>query len=168
MTVLNRFTAAAAGLFALGLALVALSVLRGEGSAGIAICVPFFWGTGLFSSLGVLCFFGGMVLLFLGLLRGPWELAGPDGTGPAPGSGGAPDGTDAAPESPGGPPEGSASAIAHSARAPAPRARAGGVVLIGPVPIVFGSDPGISRTMFYMALSLMAALLVALLALALL
>ena len=150
MPMLNRFTAAAACLFAAGLALVALSVLRGEGSAGILVCVPFFYGTGLLSSLGVLCFFGGMVLLFLGMARSAAEAQAPDG-------GGGP----ASPDAP--------EVAAHGEGAEAaPRTRAGGVILLGPVPIVFGSDPGISRAMFYLALGLMAGLVAVLLLLALL
>jgi uncharacterized protein (TIGR00304 family) len=145
MPMLNRFTAAAACLFAAGLALVALSVLRGEGSAGIAVCVPFFYGTGLLSSLGVLCFLGGTVLFFLGIARGAGEPAQIDRPEPPAGSEGAP---------------------RMPADAPS-RPRFGGVILLGPIPIVFGSDPGISRAMFYLALGLMAALVVALLVLAL-
>ncbi len=152
MPMLNRFTAAAAGLFALGLALVALSVLRGEGTAGIAVCVPFFFGTGPLSSLGVLCFFIGVVLLFIGMARSGAGTARSEGPGPPAGD---------EPEGPAAPAPGNAGQVA-------PKTRAGGVILIGPVPIVFGSDPGISRAMFYLALGLMAALLVALLALAML
>lgn len=150
MPMLNRFTAAAAALFALGIALVALSILRGEGSAGLFVCVPFFFGTGLFSSLGVLCFFGGMVMLFLGMARGAAEAVGPGG-GREP----------AGPEAPTGPASG------EDADA-APRTRAGGVIFLGPIPIVFGSEPGISRAMFYLALGLMATLVAVLLLLALL
>jgi len=146
---MNRFTASAACLFALGLALVALSVLRGEGSAGIAICVPFFFGTGPLASLGVLCFFGGMVLLFIGMARSGAETARSEGPGPPAGD----------------EPEGLTGQAPGNATPVAPKTRAGGVILIGPIPIVFGSDPGISRTMFYVALALMAAFLVVLIAL---
>jgi uncharacterized protein (TIGR00304 family) len=150
MPMLNRFTAAAACLFIIGLVLVAVSLLRGEGSAGIAMCIPFFYGTGPLASLGVLCFFIGAVLLFFGIARSAAEAAGPElGREPAG-------------------PEGSTGPAPSNAAQATPRARAGGVILIGPVPVVFGSDPGISRAMFYLALGLMAALLVMLLALALL
>ena len=145
----NRFTASAACLFALGLALVVLSVLRGEGSAGIAVCVPFFWGTGPLASLGVLCFFIGVVLLFLGMVRSAAEASDAGELDEQ----AAPDGH-------------RGTAVPKSTAEAAPRVRAGGVILIGPVPIVFGSDPGISRTMFYLALGLMAALIVVLIALA--
>ena len=146
----DRTTVLAAALFALGIALAALSLLRGEGSAGLFVCVPFFFGTGLFASLGVLCFFGGMVLLFLGMARSAAEAQAPDG-------GGEPAGPDA--------PEVAANGEGPDA---APRTRAGGVILLGPVPIVFGSDPGISKAMFYLALGLMAGLVAVLLLLALL
>jgi uncharacterized protein (TIGR00304 family) len=146
MAGLNRFTVLAAALFALGIALVALSLLRGEGSAGLFVCVPFFFGTGLLSSLGVLCLFGGMVLLFLGMARNAVLQAQPEGEAPLQGAGVAP---------------------GRPAGAP-PRPRLGGVILLGPIPLVFGSDPGISRAMFYLALGLMAGLMAALLVLALL
>jgi uncharacterized protein (TIGR00304 family) len=146
MPILDRFTAAAACLFAAGLSLVVLSILRGEGSAGLFVCVPFFFGTGLLSSLGVLCLFSGMVLLFLGLARGAMDRAQPDE---------------------GAPPKDSGAGPGKPAGAP-PRPRLGGVILLGPIPIVFGSDPGISRAMFYLALGLMAGLMAALLVLALL
>ena len=158
MPILNRFTAAAAILFVTGLAMLVLSVLRGEGTAGIAVFIPFFVGSGPMSSLGVLCFFVGMVLLFFGMARSAVDAA----EGDEPKHQGAPDG-------PKGP------ALNDGPKTPAPptnpaqgttRPRFGGVVMIGPVPIIFGSDPGISRTMFYVALGLMAAFIVALLALA--
>ena len=144
----GRSTVLAAALFALGIALVALSILRGEGSAGLFVCVPFFSGTGLWASLGVLCFFGGMAALFVGLVRGAGGAEPQD----------APEGAQGAPERPPG---------GENADA-APRPRAGGVILLGPIPLVFGSDPGISRTMFYVALGLMAMFLLVLLALAIL
>lgn len=185
MPMLNRFTAAAAALFAAGLVLVALSVLRGEGSAGIAICVPFFYGTGPLASLGVLCFFIGAVLLFLGIARGAAEAgwtggedgvpgpggAGEEDEGPGPGWTEGPAGREGPmPHRTGGaaPRDAPGRAPPAPSRPAAPRARAGGVVLIGPIPVVFGSDPGISRAMFYLALGLMAAFIVVLLALALL
>jgi uncharacterized protein (TIGR00304 family) len=158
MPMLNRFTAAAAILFATGLALLALSVRRGEGTAGIAVFIPFFVGSGPLSSLGVLCFFIGMVLLFFGMARSAAEAADAGGQ-EEPGAPDRPEGparTDG-PESPAPP---------NSPAQTTPRPHIGGVILIGPIPIVFGSDPGISKAMFYMALGLMAMFLVVLLALA--
>jgi len=153
----NRFTAASAILFATGLALLVLSVMRGEGTAGIAVFIPFFVGSGPLSSLGVLCFFGGMVLLFFGMARSAVDAAEADEPDPQ----GAHDG-----------PEGPAAKDGPQNTAPpsspaqgTARPRIGGVVMIGPVPIIFGSDPGISKTMFYVALGLMATFLVVLLAL---
>ena len=154
----NRFTAASAILFVTGLALLVLSVMRGEGTAGIAVFIPFFVGSGPLSSLGVLCFFVGMVLLFFGMARSAADAAESD-----------------EPENQGEPARPDGPAAKDGPKDPAPptspaqgtaRPRFGGVVMIGPVPIIFGSDPGISKTMFYMALGLMAAFIVALLVLA--
>lgn len=165
----DRLTLAAACLFVAGLVLVLVSVLLGEGRAGIALFIPFFYGTGPMASLGVLCFFLGVVSLFLGAARGAADAGGPgdrEFLAPpgghewraAPGGQGEPAAadTDREPDSPQGPGEG------------AGRPRAGGVVLIGPVPVIFGSDIGISRSMFYLALALMAAFIVVMLALAVL
>jgi uncharacterized protein (TIGR00304 family) len=156
----NRSTAASAILFATGLALLVLSAMRGEGTAGIAVFIPFFVGSGPLSSLGVLCFFVGMVLLFFGMARSAAEAAEAD----EPDNQGAHDGPEgpAAKDGPQGPAPPSDPAQGTG------RSRIGGVVMIGPVPIIIGSDPGISRAMFYLALGLMAAFIVALLALAML
>jgi len=160
MPMLNRFTAAAAILFATGLGLLVLSVMRGEGTAGIAVFIPFFVGSGPLSSLGVLCFFGGMVLLFFGMARSAADAAESD----EPENQGAPDGPDgpaanAGPQAPA-PPSSPAQGTG--------RPRVGGVILIGPVPMIIGSDPGISKAMFYLALGLMAVFIAVLVVVALL
>ena len=145
MAMLNRYLGSAAGLFLLGLVLVALSVLRGEGRAGIALFIPFFFGTGLLASLGVLFFFLGMVLLFIGMAQGAASTS--------PGAAAAQGALDEEAGSPGGTGE--------------KRTRTGAVILIGPIPLVFGSDPGIARGMFILALALMALFIAILLLLAL-
>ncbi len=146
MTMLNRSTAVAAGLFAAGIALVLLSIFRGEGSAGIVVCVPFFFGNGLLASLGVVCFIGGMVMLLLGIARAAAAQAARQRREPA-------EETDGQ---------------ARTQAGNATKTRAGGVILLGPIPIVFGSDPGMSRTMFYLASGLITAFIVVLVILALL
>lgn len=142
MAMANRFMAATAGLFVLGLCLVALSVLRGEGHAGIALFIPFFYGTGPLASLGVLCFFVGMVLLFLGIGR-PAMAQAPEEV-PAPREVPAANETDEK------------------------KVRGGAIIMIGPVPIVYGSDPATARRLMVLALLLMVLFIVALLALAVL
>ena len=156
----NRSTAASAILFATGLALLVLSAMRGEGTAGIAVFIPFFVGSGPLSSLGVLCFFVGMVLLFFGMARSASDAA----EGDEPKNQSAPDG-----------PEGPALKDGHKNPAPPTspaqgtgRPRVGGVILIGPVPMIIGSDPGISKAMFYLALGLMAVFIAVLVVVALL
>ena len=53
-------------------------------------------------------------------------------------------------------------AAAHAAEdssGPAPTRRWGGVVFLGPFPIVFGSDPKMTRTMLFVGILLFVALL---------
>jgi len=72
---LNRYFAFAGALFTGGILLLLLSVIRGEGTAGIALFIPFFYGTGPFSSLGVLLIFLGMAALFYAFVRGAMSAA---------------------------------------------------------------------------------------------
>lgn len=143
-------------LFAAGGALLALSVLRGEGAAGLALFIPFFYGTGPLAFLAVLLFFSGGLCLIAGFLRrlaDAWEEGAPD---EAPLNAGnvwrALWRGDTSRKS------GSGSPDTRLETAGA-RTRGGAVVLIGPIPIVYGSDPGIARWMLLLALVLMAALL---------
>lgn len=143
---LNRYFAFAGALFTGGILLLLLSVIRGEGTAGIALFIPFFYGTGPFSSLGVLLIFLGMAALSYALVRGAMSAASeeePDG----------PEGMPVAPQEAGAPVKG--------AKSPAPQTRpghnirGGAVIMIGPVPIVFGSDGSVARGLMILALSLM-------------
>ncbi len=147
--------ALAAALFASGLALLALNVIKGEGAAGVVVFIPFFYGTGPLASLAA-------VLLFLGLFCLIFGLAG---AGAAP-SRDLKDGGRVAGEMESG---GEARDRPtgkdiwrvlgeNGRREDGGKHRAGAVVLIGPVPIVYGSDPGMARWMLALALLLMAAL----------
>jgi len=144
----NRYSIGAVALFAIGMVLLAASVLRGEGGAGIALIVPFFYGSGPLASLGVLCFFAGMVLLFFGLARGEAGAGEPVGRDEAAEGGEQP---------------------ADEQEGPAPagkRTRGGAVILIGPIPIIYGSDPGMAKNLFWLALALMVLFMLVLVSLA--
>jgi uncharacterized protein (TIGR00304 family) len=156
-TMANRHLALAGGLFVSGILLLALGVMRGEVAAGIALFMPFLYGTGPFASLGVLLVFLGMLALFYAFIGGAVPAAAMEEededessqAGPFPKT--AEKGGEAAPPK-------------HPAR---PKARGGAVIMIGPLPIVFGSDRAMTRNLMILALALMAVSIVLLAFLAL-
>src|SRR5438093_4628954 len=106
-------------LFGLGAALIAGSVATGEGRLFLLLIFPVFTSSGALGLLGIVATFVG---LFLTMLPRPWTGAA---TVPVPPlAGGAPATPNAAP-----PP------------------RFGGVVMLGPIPLVFGSDPAMAKWM---------------------
>jgi len=155
MLVLRRYFAAAGALFIAGILLLVLSVIKGEGAAGIALFIPFFVGTGPFSSLGVLLIFLGMAILFFAFFQGAAEASQDEGP-------------DVAAEEP----EAGATAKGAEPTAPSktPRAkvRGGAVIMIGPVPIVLGSDSSTVRNLMLLAMGLMVLAIVFIVLLALL
>ena len=139
---MNRYFAAAGALFMAGILLLVLSVMKGEGAAGIALFVPFFYGTGPFSSIGVLLIFLGMIVLFYAFFQGAMGASMDE------------DADDAAEE-----PEAGATAKGAGPAGPkgTPRAkvRGGAVIMIGPVPIILGSDSSVARSLMLLAMGLM-------------
>ncbi len=107
-----------------GIALVAWSVVEGGASVALLVVIPVVSGSSLAFLLGV-------VLLILGFFSLPFTLAEEWDGSPAP----------AGPSTPISPPAST-------------QGSAGGFVLIGPVPIVFGTWKGVSRrTRWLMALA---------------
>jgi uncharacterized protein (TIGR00304 family) len=146
---LNRYFALAGALFMGGILLLLLSVIRGEGSAGIAVFIPFFYGTGPFSSMGVLLVFLGMLAFFYSFIRGEMSAAPGEVD------------EDWAPESrPADGPSEKRATPAPPQEPAGPGVRGGAVILIGPVPIVFGSDRAAARNLMMLALALMIAALI--------
>lgn len=109
-----------------GLALLAYSAATGEGQVVLFLIFPVFTGSGLAS-------FAGMLLIMLGLFLGFLSMAG----FALPATGAAPPPEAAAPATP-----------------PSPAKKFGGVVLLGPVPIVFGSDRRVTNAMLVLAIVL--------------
>jgi len=109
-----------------GLALLAYSAAAGEGRVVLFLIFPVFTGSGLAS-------FAGMLLIMLGLFLGFLSMAGFS----LPGAASAP------------PP-----AVAPSATPASPAKKFGGVVLLGPIPIVFGSDRRVTTAMLVLAIVL--------------
>jgi len=152
----KRFLALAVGLFLGGIILLACGITRGELTAGIAIFIPFIYGTGAFASLGVLMVFLGILSLFFSLF---WE-------GPQTAAGDEQEDEEFGQQGPGQGPQkdGAAAPISHPSR---PKIRGGAVIMIGPIPIVAGSDRAMTRNLMMLALGLMAAAIILMILLAL-
>lgn len=113
-----------------GLATLALAVSRGEASVYLLLVIPAVVGTGPLAFLGILLVFVGLFLTSF-LWSGKMRVpSGPDTAEPT----------------------GTSPAI------PRPR-RWGGVIFLGPLPLVFGSDPQMTRTMLILGAILFLALL---------
>lgn len=113
-----------------GVALLGLALSRGEASLYLVVVVPVITGSSPLSVAGILLIFAGFFATFL-----LWPARGIDLPPP----------TEAAPEMR---PEGTP-----------PRSRWGGVVFLGPFPIVFGSDVRMTRAMLLLGIILFLALL---------
>ena len=113
-----------------GVAVVALALARGEASLSLALVIPVIVATGPWGGLGIALVVFGLVATFLLGIS-------PD----RPGTVGSPVDTPMPGES-------------------STRRRWGGVVLVGPLPIVFGSDARVSREMLLLAAILLLVLTV--------
>lgn len=112
-----------------GAALVAYAVWLGQAEVGLFVVFPFLVGHGPVALAGMVLLFAGFVALFFAFAVGPPAWPGDrGGWGPVHGPGRSREAAERGPEQP---PEGDRSAS---------RAEGGGVVLIGPIPIVFGTD----------------------------
>lgn len=109
-----------------GFALLGYSAAIGEGRVALFLIFPFFTGSGIAS-------FAGMVLVMLGLFLGFLSMAGF----------GLPGAESVSPP-----------AVAPSTTPASPAKKFGGVVLLGPVPIVFGSDRRVTTAMLVLAIVL--------------
>lgn len=122
------------GVLIAGLATLALAVTRSEANLYLIVIVPVVVGTGPLALAGILLVFIGFFLTFF-----LWNVGAvpPLGQSAAILQGPAPD----VPES------------ERSSR------RWGGVVFLGPIPLVFGSDPKMTRLMLLLGAALFVALL---------
>jgi uncharacterized protein (TIGR00304 family) len=123
---MNRSLLLAIILGFVGIILLGISATSGEGNAGVFLIFPVFYGSGIYAFLGVLCIMGAMMLGFMGLAQ---KMLPQEDDKPASRDPNAP------------PPEKSV--------------KGGGVVLIGPIPIVFGSSPKMAVILMIMALAIM-------------
>ncbi len=109
---------------------IALAVARGEANMYLVVVVPVIVGTGPLAFLGIFLVFAGFLFTFL-----LWPMH----------PGGKPEGRDDGSVSPQGAP---------------PARRWGGVLFLGPIPVIFGSDPRMTRTMLLVGVVLFLALVV--------
>jgi len=119
-------------LFLAGVVVLVVGVLRGEANVSLVLIFPVIMATGALGGVGIFLLIAAFVVSFL---VWPWaavERTPPPSPGPTEGA----------------PPAG-------------PRAnRWGGVAFVGPIPIVFGSDPRMTRAMLILGIGLFIALLV--------
>ncbi len=122
-------------LFIAGVAALAVGLLEGEATLSLFIIFPVVTATGAWSLLGIVLMISGVFVFF-------WTWSIPTETVPAP--------------PPSAPP-------VPSAAAPPPvaaRRRWGGVVFLGPIPVVFGSDQKVTQWMLLVGVLLFVALVV--------
>ncbi|MCK5548041.1 MAG: DUF131 domain-containing protein, partial [Thermoplasmata archaeon] len=120
-------------LLVLGFLLLAYSVIEGTGEIHWVLFIPVFTATGIFAFLGTVSMIIAFLLFFLIYAR---EFADSTGTGresPSRATAGRP----------------------PSSQAPAVDKKFGGVVLIGPIPLIFGSDPKLTIVIVALAIVLM-------------
>jgi uncharacterized protein (TIGR00304 family) len=112
-----------------GVLTMAIAVAQRQATVYLVLFIPVIVGTGPLGFLGIILVFAGFLLTFL---LWPARFA----------------------EDPG-----NRDALPTSREGAAPTRRWGGVLFLGPIPVIFGSDPRITRTMLLVGIVLFLALL---------
>lgn len=120
--------------FLVGLVALALGFLENQATLSLFVIFPIVTATGPWSILGIVLMIVGFFVFFL---TGAVPLESPPSTTPP------------SPSSP-----------APIPSSPPPSRRWGGVVFLGPIPVVFGSDPRVTQWMLILGIALFVALLV--------
>lgn len=120
----------ALGLFILGLALLAVSVLFGSGGVFLALIFPIYHGTDIWGFLGIICLIGALFLGFFTLVPSGMPVRGSRSDQEV------------------GPP------VKESQK------KFGGVIMLGPLPIVIGSDMKMSIVAMILAIIIIVILVV--------
>ncbi len=107
---MNRYHLASIILFCLGFIFISISVIQGEGRVALLLFIPIFYGSGIYSFFGIVCIIVAIFLAFFG-----YALRFK---------------WDLVEEEP----------IEKISSKEGVKKRFGGVVLIGPIPIIIGSD----------------------------
>ena len=127
---MRRGTVLALGLFILGLTLLAVSVLYGSGSVFLALIFPIYHGTDIWGFLGIICLIGALFIGFLTLVPRGMPVKSPR--------------SDQEVHSP----------------SKEPQKRFGGVIMLGPLPIIVGSDMKMSIVAMILAIIIIVILVV--------
>ena len=151
---MNKYFILAILCFIAGAGLFGYDISRGQGNVYWVLIIPVIQGSGIFSMLGILCIIAGMILLMFSFSGGAFELAGweelyPEDEEPYPYQRHEPKAKQIG-RPPGTGPGTRSSAYNPSQRtAQKPRSsiRTGGVIFIGPIPIIWGSDKKIAYIM---------------------
>ncbi len=126
---MRALTWAGLACFAVGIGLMAVSLATGEGQVFLVLFIPVFTSSGPIGLLGIIALFAG---IFLGMV----SFAGPRLPMEAP----------ASPQAP----------VQAAPPATGPARPWGGVVMLGPIPLVFGSDARIAKWMMVLGIVLTA------------
>jgi uncharacterized protein (TIGR00304 family) len=129
---MRRLTAAAFALFVLGIALLGYATYLGEMTFTLVVIIPVVQSSSVWALSGMALIFAAIFLFF-------FSMATPAREGPAQQSGVTPQST--APQQ--------------------PAKKFGGVVFVGPIPIVFGSDKRVAEWMLIVALVIVILLVIA-------
>lgn len=107
---MNKNRLASILLFCLGFIFILISVIQGEGKVALLLFIPIFYGSGVYSFLGIICLIAAVLIAFFGYaFRFKWDFVE----------------------------EEPAEKVTSKKDI---KRRFGGVVLIGPIPIAIGSD----------------------------
>ena len=148
---MNKYTVLSILCFIAGVFLLILGGSQGQGKVYWIVFFPVFEGTGIFSIVGILLIILGIFLFMFSLAAGSFELVGFGGLGGfkdfdpdhdydhdrPPRKGGAPVSTRKRP-----------------VQRPKAAIKSGGVIFIGPIPIIWGSDKKTGQIMAIVALVL--------------
>ena len=108
---MNIFHKCAILLGILGIILLLIAAISGELEGGLFLIIPYIKGSGLYSLIGILCFFLMFIFFVMGLNQGSGELT-----------------------------QNASFEEQQTGRKQKSSVKGGGVILIGPIPIVFGSS----------------------------
>jgi uncharacterized membrane protein len=125
--------------FMVGIAALVVAFFQGQATLALFIIFPVVTATGGWAVLGILLMIVGFLLFFL-----TWPVGGVSAPISAQGPGPAP----------------SAGAISPPELTPSMQRHWGGVVFIGPVPLVFGSDQKVTQWMLVLGIVLFVALVI--------
>ncbi len=130
---MNRYYAYAFLFLICGIALLGHAVASGEAEVAIVIFIPVFYGSGILAFLGMICIMAAIFLAFFGFAT---RFAEEESYGKEP------------------PPQ--TTKPSRPGQTAEPRIgksiKGGGVVLIGPIPVIFGSDTKLTIVLVILAI----------------